>query len=99
MRRTKKQIQAQRRNEILFQLAGMLTTLKRFQHCYLANSKEQIESNRGSYITTEKLIIRGKLNVAIQSLEDVQKHVSGLTKIANWHNIFNEQDYGSKSRY
>lgn len=89
MGRTKKQIQAQRRNEMLFQIAGMLTTLKRFQYCYLASNKEQELLNRGTRVNTERLIIRGKLNVAITSLEEARDYISQLTRTADWHDIFN----------
>lgn len=89
MGRTKKQIQAQRRNEMLFQIAGMLVTLKRFQHCYLASSEKQELLNRGTRANTERLIIRGRLNVAIVSLEETQDYISQLTRTADWHDIFN----------
>lgn len=89
MGRTKKQIQAQRRNEMLFQIAGMLATLKRFQSCYLASNEKQELFNRGTRVNTGRLVIRGRLNVAIVSLEETRDYISQLTRTADWHDIFN----------
>ncbi len=80
-KRTVKQIQAQRRNEIIMSLTGMLTNLRRFRDCYCrAYYLKGILNVIISY--TESVLNRFK------NLPDIVEETKGHG-YPTWHSMFN----------
>lgn len=80
-KRTVKQIQAQRRNEIIMSLTGMLTNLRRFRDCYC----------RAYYLKGILNIVISATESALNrfgDLPDIVKEGNG-NGYPTWHSMFN----------
>lgn len=78
-KRTVKQIQAQRRNEIIMSLTGMLTNLRRYRDCYC----------RAYYLKGILNVIISSTESALyrfQNLPDIVEEGDGYP---TWHSMFN----------
>ena len=79
MKRTVKQIQAQRRNEIIMSLTGMLTNLRRFRDYYC----------RAYYLKGILSVIISAIESALNRFKSLPEIVKEGDGYPTWHSMFN----------
>ena len=78
-KRTVKQIQAQRRNEIIMSLTGMLTNLRRFRDCYC----------RAYYLKGILNVVISATENALNRFKNLPGIVEEGNGYPTWHSMFN----------
>lgn len=78
-KRTIKQIQAQRRAEIIMQLTGMLTNLRRFRDCYC----------RAYYLKGILNVVISATESALNRFQNLPEIVKEGEGYPTWHSMFN----------
>lgn len=76
-KRIVKQIQAQRRDEIIMSLTGMITNLKRFRDCYC----------RAYYLKGILNVVISAAESALKRFQDLPEIVE--EEYPTWHSMFN----------
>lgn len=79
MKRSTRQIQAQRRAEIIMQLTGMLTNLRRFRDCYC----------RAYYLKGILNVVISATESALNRFQNLPEIVKEGEGYPTWHSMFN----------